>query len=102
MLKMLYPVHTGPGQGVVGALEYILLRGGFGGSGFGMIQAQYIYCALDFCNYYISSSSDHQALGLELGTPALDNGRSYISLLSAVEPEDQPADSGWEHFESPL
>ena len=57
------------GQGVVGALEYILLRGGFGGSGFGMIQAQYIYCALYFCNYYISSSSDHQALGPGVGHP---------------------------------
>ena len=38
----------------------------------------------------------------QLGTPALDNDRSYINLLSAVEPEDQPADSGWERFESPL
>jgi len=32
------------------------------GGGFGMIQAHYIYCALYFCYYYISSTSDHQAL----------------------------------------
>ena len=36
-------------------------RGGKGG-GFGMIQVPYIYCALYFCYYYISSTSDHQAL----------------------------------------
>ena len=32
------------------------------GDGFGMIQAHYIYCALYFCYYYISSTSDRQAL----------------------------------------
>ena len=32
------------------------------GDGLGMIQAQYIYCAFYFYNYYIGSSSDHQAL----------------------------------------
>ena len=30
--------------------------------GFRMIQAYYIYCALYFCYYHISSTSDHQAL----------------------------------------
>ena len=30
--------------------------------GFGMIQAHYLYCALYFYYYYISSTSDHQAL----------------------------------------
>ena len=32
------------------------------GNGLGMIQVCYIYCALYFCYYYISSTSDHQAL----------------------------------------
>ena len=32
------------------------------GFGFRMIQAHYIYCALSFFYYYISSTSDHQAL----------------------------------------
>ena len=36
--------------------------------GFRMIQVHYVDCALYFC-YYISSTSDHQALGLELGDP---------------------------------
>ena len=31
--------------------------------GFGMMQAHYIYCALYFYYYYISSASDHPALG---------------------------------------
>ena len=31
------------------------------GNGFGMVQACYMYCALYFY-YYISSTSDHQAL----------------------------------------
>ena len=30
--------------------------------GLGMIQEHYIYCALSFCYYDISSTSDHQAL----------------------------------------
>ena len=33
------------------------------GDGLGMIQVHYIYCALYFCYYCISSTSDHQALG---------------------------------------
>ena len=32
------------------------------GDDLGKIQAQYIYCAFYFYNYYIGSSSDHQAL----------------------------------------
>ena len=48
--------------------------GGVGGEGFGMIQAHYIYCALYFYHYYISSTSDHQALDPGgLGTPVLEN-----------------------------
>ena len=35
---------------------------GWGGVGFGMIQAHYNYCALYFYHYYMSSVSDHQAL----------------------------------------
>ena len=32
------------------------------GNGFGMIQVHYIYCAFYFYCYYISCTSDHQAL----------------------------------------
>ena len=35
---------------------------GLGVGRFGMIHAHYIYCALYFYYYYISSISDHQAL----------------------------------------
>ena len=40
----------------------------------------YIYCALNFC-YYVSSTSDHQAVDpRKLGTPALDGFRvTYLS-----------------------
>ena len=40
----------------------------FNGLGVGAMvwfQAHYIYCALYFCYYYISSTSDHQALDPE-------------------------------------
>ena len=36
--------------------------GGVGELVFRMIQVHYIYCALHFCYYYISSTSDLQAL----------------------------------------
>ena len=39
------------------------------GDGFRMIQAPYIYCALYFYYYYISSTADHQALDLGGGGP---------------------------------
>ena len=32
------------------------------GDGFGMLQTHYMYCALYLYYYYISSTSDHQAL----------------------------------------
>ena len=35
---------------------------GWGGDGFRMLQVHYIYPALYFYDYYISSTSDHQAL----------------------------------------
>ena len=35
-----------------------------GRDGLGMIQVHYIYCVLYFFYYYISSTSDHQALDL--------------------------------------
>ena len=39
---------------------------------FRMIQENYIYCTLYFYYYYISSTSDHQALDMgKLGTPTL-------------------------------
>ena len=34
----------------------------WGGVGLGMFQVHYIYCALYFSHYYISSTSAHQAL----------------------------------------
>ena len=37
---------------------------GVGGDGFWMIQACYIYCALCFYYYYVSSTLDRQALDL--------------------------------------
>ena len=37
---------------------------GAGRSGFRMIRARYMYCALYFYYYYISSISEHQALDL--------------------------------------
>ena len=37
---------------------------GMGGDGFWMIQARYIYCALCFYYYYISSTPDRQPLDL--------------------------------------
>ena len=40
-----------------------------GGDGFRMIQAHYIYCTLYFYYYYISSTSDHEAL--DSGLPGL-------------------------------
>ena len=51
-----------------------------GGGGFRMIQAHYIYCALHFCYYYISSASDHQAVdsrGWEL--PAVSEEVKWLS-----------------------
>ena len=41
------------------------------GDNFGMIQAHYIHCALYFCDYYISSTSDRQAFYPRLGTTEL-------------------------------
>ena len=49
--------------------------------GLGMIQGCYIYCALYFYYYYISSTSDHQALDAGgWGTPALED-----ALLISLE-----------------
>ena len=44
--------------------SFSMAPGGVGGDGFWMIQARYIYSALCFYYYYISSTSDHQALDL--------------------------------------
>ena len=48
-------------QGLV-SWKTVFPQTGGGEDGFGMIQGHYIYCALYFCYYYISSPSDHQAL----------------------------------------
>ena len=67
------------------------------GDGFRMIQAHYIYCALNFYYYYISSSSDHQALDA-LGTPAktdLIRARGSVAATCAGRPlECRRAESG--------
>ena len=48
--------------------------------GFKMIQVLYIHCALHFYYYYISCTSDHQALGpRSWGTLGLMDGRAYPS-----------------------
>ena len=44
-------------------METSFLCTGDGGDGFRMIRVHYTYCALDFYYDYISSTSDHQALG---------------------------------------
>ena len=53
--------------------------------GFRMIQAQYIYCALDFYYYYISSTSDHQALDLRGWGPLV------YTILGVGKKKNQPA-----------
>ena len=52
-------------------------RTGEGGNGLGMIQARNIYCELYY--YYISSTSDDQALDGRLGTPPLKEHASGVS-----------------------
>ena len=63
---------------------------GAGGVGSRMIQVHYIYCALYFYYYYISSTVDNQALDRprRLRTPALHNqpdcnptGRKLVSCI---------------------
>ena len=56
-------IFLAPGTDFV---EYIFSMDG-GQVGLGMIQVHYIYCALYFNYYYISSTSDHQALDLRGG-----------------------------------
>lgn len=51
-----------------------------GGGCLGMIQVHYMYCALHFCYYYITSASDHQAVdsrGWEL--PAVSEEVKWLS-----------------------
>ena len=56
------PAFLAPGAGFMED-NFPWIRGGGGrGGGLGMIQEHYIYCALYFCNYYNSSTSDHQIL----------------------------------------
>ena len=54
------------------------------GDGFGMIQAHYIYCALYFCYYCISSASDYRALDLRGRGPLCEGssvGRQHEQKL---------------------
>ena len=60
------------------------------GDGFGMIQAHYIYCALYFCYYYISSTSDHQELDSGGWGPSL---RSHTWKLGFRFQETWPQNS---------
>ena len=50
------------------------------GSGFRMIQAYYVYCALYFCYYYIGSTSDHQALDPGGWGPVLQYPMLHLGL----------------------
>ena len=50
-------------QGLVSWKTIFPWTKGGGRDGFRMIRAHYIYCALYFYYYYISSTSDHQTLG---------------------------------------
>ena len=56
-----------------------LFHGRGWGEGVGVIQMPYIYCAFDFNYYYISFTSDHQAL----------DPRSWGPLLYGI------SDLGW-------
>ena len=66
--------------------QYFRGLGGWGewrrGDCWRMIQVRYIYCALHFCYYYISSTSDHQALDSKgWGPPNLKNPE-FVSILA--------------------
>ena len=52
------------------------------GEGFRIIQAYYIYCVLYFCYGYVSSTSDHQALGPGVWGPPCSNqeDQRWLSL----------------------
>ena len=52
-----------------------------GGDGLGMIQVHYIYCALYSYYYYISSTSDHQALYPGVWGPLLYGTVRYSRLI---------------------
>ena len=57
------------------------------GDVFGMIQANYIYCAFNFYYYYISSTSDHQTLdprGWERSGDRIHPFRVYNSVAFNV------------------
>ena len=58
-----------PGTGFMEDNFSMYWCGGWGG--FRMIQSRYIYCALYFYCYYISSISDHQALDFRGWGPLL-------------------------------
>ena len=64
-----------------------------GGNGFRMIQEHYMYCALYFYYYSISSTSDHQALdpgdwgGLEDLTVSESVGRVETESAVFARPE---------------
>ena len=51
--------------------------------GLGMIQVHYMYCALRFCYYYISSDSDHQVLDPE-GWGPLPETAAWIHTSSSL------------------
>ena len=55
------------------------------GNSFRMIEARQIYCALYFYHYYISSTSDHQALDLR-GWALLDYVTPIIFTVTPIVP----------------
>lgn len=69
LLEAASPTSLAPGMGFTE--DKFSIDQGLG-DGFGMVQVQYIYCAHYFYYYCINfTHSDHQALDLEAGDPAL-------------------------------
>ena len=66
--------------------------------GLGMIQALYIYCALYFCYYYISSTSDHQALDLGDGDPC---DTAFLERWSGIKASGTSAHQTCRNAKSP-
>ena len=60
---------------------------------FGMTQVHYIYCALYFCWYYISSTSEHQTFD----TCFRASGASHVAPVIKNLPanEEDLRDTGW-------
>ena len=81
------PTFLAPGMGF---MENNFFMGQRNRDGFEMSQAHYIYCALYFCYYYTSSTSDQQALDSRGLGPLLlnitpESSASHTSLSPALK-----------------